>query len=167
MGEIDFIFNKYGKEELSNIRIVSIGKEELRFLYLDGEKQSKEVLLKAGYEYISKTFYKHDIPTEAEVEYAINFIEDELMSEKSLLNNNERFLCLDQAVLEILQKNNESKELYSSRDIENIFSGYARLSMGEPISRSGLQTTREDFAIILILREIMHHLKFKEIHIMQ
>lgn len=167
MKNIDLIWNNYSNENPSGIRILSIEKEMLRFQYIKERKLTKEIVLKAGYEYISSTFYKHEIPTESEIEYAINHIEDELMSSKELLNNDEKLVCTNKLLIELLRKNGEFKETYTSRNIEDIFSKYANLSMGEPISRSGLSTTKDDFAIILTLREIMHHLKFKEIIILK
>lgn len=163
MENLELILNHLSSENSKSIRILSIEKEVLRFQYVKEMKTAKEIVLKAGYQYISSAFYKHEIPTESEIEYAINHIEDELMSTKELLNNNETLVCTDNDLIELLRKNNELRELYSSRNIEDIFGKYANLAMGEPISRSGLLTTKDDFAMILVLREIMHHLKFKEI----
>jgi hypothetical protein len=167
MENLNLIWNYYSNENPLSIRILSIEKEILRFEYLKERTLTNEIVLKAGYEYISSTFYKHEIPTESEIEYAINHIEDELMSSKELLNNNEKLVCTDMLLIELLRKNGELKETYTSRNIEDIFSKYANLSMGEPLARSGLSTTKDDFAIILALREIMHHLKFKEISILE
>ena len=166
MENIDLIWNYYSSENHVDIRMVSIEKEILRFQYIKERKLTKEIVLKAGYDYISSTFYKHEIPTESEIEYAINHIEDELMSSKELINNDEKLVCTDKLLIELLRKNGEFYETYTSRNIEDIFSKYSNLSMGEPLSRSGLSTTKNDFAIILVLREIMHHLKFKGISIL-
>ena len=162
----NLIWNYYSSENHVDIRMVSIEKEILRFQYIKERKLTKEIVLKAGYDYISSTFYKHEIPTESEIEYAINHIEDELMSSKELINNDEKLVCTDKLLIELLRKNGEFYETYTSRNIEDIFSKYSNLSMGEPLSRSGLSTTKNDFAIILVLREIMHHLKFKGISIL-
>jgi hypothetical protein len=161
----ELIRNRLGDENPGDIRVLCIEKEALRFQYVNENGLTNEIVLKAGYASISSRFYKHEIPTESEIEYAINFIEDELMSTRELLNRDEKLVCFDNILVELLQKNKAMKEQYTTGDIEAIFSRYANLSMGEPLSRNGLQPTTDDFAVILVLREVMHHLKFKQIRI--
>jgi len=145
-------------------RILSIEDEVLHFQYLENEELKDEILLKTGFRYLAETFFRNDIPTEAETEYAINYIEDELMSNKKLRNNNETLISADEKIAELFRKNGLDKNEFSRQEIENLFNSYAYVIMGKPSSLLPVNTTREDFALLLALREIMHHLNFEKIY---
>ena len=55
-------------------RILSIEDEVLHFQYLENEELKDEILLKTGFRYLAETFFRNDIPTEAETEYSYNFV---------------------------------------------------------------------------------------------
>ncbi len=144
-------------------RIVNFEDEILRFQFVENDDFKDEILLKAGFRFLAKTFFRNDIPTEAETEYAINYIEDELMSNKKLLNNNETLFTSDEKVADLFHKNGIDKTEYTRQEIESLFNAYASVVMGKPSSLIPVKITREDFALLLTLREIMHHLDFKSI----
>jgi len=147
------------------VRVLNIDEEVLRFQYLVNHSLQKEITLKAGYQTIAARFFRQDIPTEAETEYAINYIEDELMSNKELLNKGETLVSSDQHLAEVFHKNGLEKSTYSRQEVENLFSQYAYVIMGQPSLLNLMAVTREDFATILLLREIIHHLGFEAINI--
>lgn len=163
MQQIPEKWNIKPDEYTGGIRRLTLGSEQVIFGYSDPAIFSGDVSLPIGYSYISEKYYKHEIPTPAEIEYAINDIEDNLMSIKLLVSQDEILICTDQPLINLLKKNNRPEGIYSPRNIEDLFGLYANLSMGEPAQRYNLATTREDFAIILLLREIIHHLKFKAV----
>lgn len=146
-----------------NIRFINLNKENLSFDYLQDNTLNKVIELRVGYQYLSDKFFKNNIPTESETEYAINYIEDELMKNKDLINNKEHLVFTHEKFINILRKNGFDKNIHSRNEIEALFSKYASVVMGEPLLRSNIGITREDYAIVLLLREIMHHLKFEEI----
>ncbi len=154
-----------GEEHLGNVRVVTIEKDKVRFFYYKEKSLVKEIALKIGYEFISGAYFKQDIPNEVEIEYAINYIEDELMSKKELINNGEKLVSVDKSLIEFFNKNGEVKSIYTQRNIEDIFGKYASIVMGEPLSRNNMVVNREDIAIILVLREIVHHLNFMELYL--
>ncbi|GET23321.1 hypothetical protein [Prolixibacter denitrificans] len=145
------------------VRLLAIEKEILRFQFLVNHSLQKEITLEAGYQTIANRFFQQDIPTEAETEYAINYIEDELMSSKDLLNRNEILISSDEHMAEVFRKNDFAQSRYSRREVESLFSQYASIITGRPSSLNRQSVTREDFATILLLREITHHLGFEAI----
>ncbi|GET26090.1 hypothetical protein [Prolixibacter sp. NT017] len=145
------------------VRLLSIEKEVLRFQSLSNHSLEKEITLEAGYQTIAGRFFRQDIPTEAETEYAINYIEDTLMSSKDLLNRNEVLVSSDEDLAEVFRKNGFTQSTFSRREVENLFTQYAYVVIGRPSSIQRSSVTREDFATILLLREITHHLGFEVI----
>lgn len=151
------------EEYPGGIRRLTLGTEQVIFGFSNPTIYCGKINLKIGYSYISGKYYKHEIPTPAEIEYSINDIEDNLMSTKLLVSHDEILICTDQPLIDLLRKSERTQGIYTSRNIEDLFGLYANLSMGEPAQRYNLATTRDDFAITLLLREIMHHLKFKAV----
>lgn len=143
---------------------LTIEKNELLFQYLLKDAIQKEIKLPAGYEFISSKFFLHPIPTDAETDYAINYIEDELMSNRELLQHNEKLYSADERLMTIFFKNELPNDSLSRQTVEDLFNRYARVIMGAPLSSIKVEITAEDFAILLLLREIMHHLNFDSIN---
>lgn len=154
---------KITEQYAGTVRLLSIEKEVLRFQFLVNHSLQKEIALKAGYQTIADRFFRQDISTEAETEYAINYIEDELMSCKDLLNRKEILVSSDEHLAEVFRKNDFTQSKYSRHEVESLFSQYASIITGRPSSLNRQTVTREDFATILLLREITHHLGFEAI----
>lgn len=144
---------------------LNIEKEVLTFQFQKDNEIVKQITLNAGYKRISDTFFERDIPNEAEIEFAINSIEDELMHNKDLLGRKGYLFTSDRNLIAIFKKNGLNELTYSRQGVEDLFSKYARVMMGAPSSEIDAEITREDVAIVLILREIMHHLDFEELRI--
>jgi hypothetical protein len=159
--------NNYGNKYLSNIRLLNIEKEKLKFVFIKEKKVETIIELNLGFEAISEKFFRHNIPTANEVEFAINLIEDELMSNKKLINHNETLICMDENSVKTFAQNKKGQNIFTRQYIEDIFSQYAYYSMGGPLSEEARDITREYFANVLIVREIMHHLDFREIEIIK
>jgi len=142
-------------------RFLTIGENELIFQFIQDNESNKEIILPVGYQSLVESFFKRDIPSESETEYAINYIEDELMSNTELQNNHANLYSADKNIINIFRKNGIDTDSLSRRSIEDLFSQYARVVMGAPASELQTKITREDFATVLVLREIMHHLDFE------
>ena len=145
---------------------VTMEKNWLKFQFRQDNNITGEIVLQAGYELVAGKFFRHDIPTEGETDYAINYIEDELMSRYELRNNKEDLYSSDKNIIDILCKNGLHDNSCSRQDIEDLFSRYAHVVMGGPESGLPVDITPNDYTTILILREIMHHLNFRTLHLM-
>ncbi|HSH42618.1 MAG TPA: hypothetical protein VK973_10900, partial [Arenicellales bacterium] len=145
--------------------LLNMEEDVLRFQFQKDNETVKQITLNSGYKRIADTFFKRNIPNEAEIESAINCIEDELMSNKGLLGRKGYLFSSDRKLISIFNKNGLVEHSYSRQSVEDLFSRYARVMMGAPASEVDAEITREDVAIILVLREIMHHLDFEELRI--
>lgn len=163
----DFIINKLLKNcnQYTNIRFLTIDSETVTFTFITDKKYRNEIIINIGFQKIAKNYFKRSIPSESEVEYAINYIEDELMRFKELINNGEVLFSNNEIIMDIFSSQNSDKNEYSRQTIENLFTKYANLSMNNLNISTNLDITHEKYAILLILREIMHHLDFEKIYL--
>ncbi|WP_320052982.1 hypothetical protein [uncultured Acetobacteroides sp.] len=143
-------------------RVLYVEKEKLTFQFFSNGQKQDEVVLNAGYQLIADRFFKSNIPTEGETDYAINFIEDELMSNKKLVGDNEGLAILSPIVEEVFRKYAINQPTIQRQEIEDLFSLAARVVMSRHLPE-GLELNSVNFAVILLLREISHHLKFTHI----
>ncbi len=130
-------------------------------LHAHGEKSPPP--LNIGYVLIANTFFKHPIPTEAETEYAINHIEDVLMSSTDWKGSGDILNMDNAAVKEVFRKNGLADYYFSREAIEQLFSQHAYIVMGRPASQGTADFLPTDFALLLLLREITHHLNYRGI----
>lgn len=140
--------------------ILHLEKEKLILHSFKHEQKQDEISFDLGYGYIADTFFKNDLPTETETEDAINFIEDELMRPKNLNHNHERLITKNVIIKEVFQKFGIDREVIQRQEIEDVFSNLARI-IRRKYGTEGLEITAESFAVVLLLREITHHLNFE------
>ncbi len=126
-------------------------------------------LFEIGREKTAREFFIHNPPTAGEVENAIQVVEDEVMPLHKLLTVDSNLYTLDARILEIAQVSafEESKQgsILSIQDMEHAFTRLAAIISGRPASQDILPTTNAFAATLLILREVMHHLRFRNITI--
>lgn len=109
-------------------------------------------------------FFKHEIPTEADIEYAITEIEDQIESRKELVHEgDETLICRDSFLFEAFGLDSSTDVSLSIQDVEDEFTKYALLSMGQSPVLAQVTMNHEKYMTILIVREILNHLKFSEI----
>lgn len=163
MKNLELLLNDFSHEKFSNykIRVLKIDSESMKFIYIKNGKLENELLLNIGVDKIVRSFFKNEIPNEGEIENAINYIEDILMSLKELRNNNEELYCVDLLAWKILGDKME----FSRQEIEEIFTKYAIQSLGQISSHSTIKMNHKKYAVILIIREIMHHLNFEKLNL--
>lgn len=147
-------------QQTKNFRFLQIREQNTTFYFVSDDTVNRTVDLDIGFKKIAADFFKHEIPNEAEVEYAINCIEDELMRKKDLVNDNEDLFTDAGFIVDILSVPSNSTKYYSRQDVEEIFTKYALLSMGRSPVYDDIKMNKEEYAGLLILREIMHHLNF-------
>ncbi len=85
------------------------------------------------------------------------------MSNKELYSQQGTLESESEILANVLLKNGLQQGPHSRKTIEDLFNNYARIVMGTPGTMMGIDVTKEDFAAVLILREIMHHLDFVSI----
>jgi len=124
--------------------------------------------LAVGSRKTSAAFFRHEPPTEAEMEYAIMAVEDELMRIRPQMPEGTALETTDAAVREIALlagADGSGTITFSVESVERMFDRLAAVMLGRPASVDGIPASREFAATLLILREFMHHLKFAEVTI--
>lgn len=109
--------------------------------------------------------FRHDPPASIEMENAIMVVEDEVTRARDQLAGSELF-TMDAAIrrIALIAGVAEAAEMALSREaVEQTFDRFSGVVLGRPAASEGLPTGGAFAATLLILRELMHHLKFSAI----
>jgi len=131
---------------------------------INGVKTEKS--LPIGTVSVSRRYFKQDLPTPSELEAAITDVEDELMLYlKSMIAGTELFASnetLKEIATYVLPVSTEKNKI-TATDVEIIFGRLGAIISGRPASTDVLPMDSAFIVRVLILREILAHLKFKYI----
>jgi len=123
--------------------------------------------LPLGFAAIGNRYFKHTPPTYDEVEYAINFIEDEIEKIAPMIPRSGCHLVTDTPFVRDIAKLcgvDTAQEMLLSRDtLEFVFGQYAEIAMGRPPRPHESDISPRFYAQLLILREYLHHLLFDHV----
>jgi exopolyphosphatase/pppGpp-phosphohydrolase len=121
-------------------------------------------LLELGNEKTADTYFRDYPPTAGEIEEAIQTVEDEIMTLSKLLPDGSVLYTHDAGIREISQLAvNSELSVVTRSDIEQLFGRLTAIISGRPLSSDNLPATNSFVATLLILREVMFHLKFMSI----
>jgi exopolyphosphatase/pppGpp-phosphohydrolase len=154
-------------EEGTALTLLSITPEFTVIAFRKAKDKPENIwLLDIGSEKTSKEFFSRFPPTTAEVENAIQVVEDEIITLSKVLPADSSLYTMDNGIRNILQQTS-SKEtgLLLRSDMELVFYRLASIISGRPASLDTLPPDIIFAATLLILREVMFHLKFPEIKI--
>jgi len=133
------------------------------------DKPDNVWVFEIGTEKTAREFFIHNPPTAGEVENAIQVVEDEVMPLHKLLTVDSNLYTSNARVLEIARvsafEKTEQGTILSIQDMEHTFTRLAAIISGRPASQDILPTGNTFAATLLILREVMHHLRFRNITI--
>lgn len=150
-------------ETSNSIRDLKLSDEEIHFSFIKGETIIDTISLDIGINLIIEKFLKLDIPVEAEVEHASNYIEDQLMTNKKFVNSDESLRCCNSLLAEVLNISKHS--MVTKPMLEDVFNKYVEYIEGEPEHILGITFTKEKFVTLFLVRDIMYYLKFEAIEI--
>lgn len=122
-----------------------------------------EVVVAVGFETVASHF-RHAPPTGAEIEAAIDVIEDALMA-TGLGQARRGSLTSTSAELRSLPGLENAGTGLSLDEVESLFQRLAAAASGPRSVLGPLPADREAAAALLILRETMHHLDFDHIQV--
>ncbi|PLY03346.1 MAG: hypothetical protein C0624_06940 [Desulfuromonas sp.] len=129
------------------------------------------ITLPVGYAAISERYFKHTPPTYDEVEYAINYIEDEIEKVAPEIARKGYHLVTDTPFIRNIAQLcgvETSKEMALSREAhELVFGQYAEIAMGRPPRPHESDISPRFYAQMLILREYLHHLLFEQVTVIE
>jgi exopolyphosphatase/pppGpp-phosphohydrolase len=147
--------------------IIHIGEEQTVVVSRDEIGSAPPITLLLGSVRIARQF-KHNPPTEAEMENAITLVEDELFRIHLSIVNGSTLSTTDASVRTIATTAGvpEQSHMMLSRDmVEQTFNRLAAIVQGRPATMNPIPTTAQFSATLLILREFMHHLDFAFIEV--
>ena len=147
-------------------RYVHIGEQKVSFLSFSEGRLIHSENLPIGVQILIDRFIKNDIPTEAEIEYTITEIEDQLMARPVLKNKDQHLVINDELIASAFNLPKGKHQSFSKQEIESVFTEYAMLSMGRSPVLSQVEMDQQYYVGILILREILHHLYFDSVWVM-
>lgn len=157
----------FSKAQYNQTVKVHIGETETVFRT---EPENKSVL-KLGYKQLSGSYFSNFPPTYDEVDRAINFTEEtltpiqHLFADQLILESNDPYI---KAIAELAFNTISSPEgeiRVPRIEIENVFDRFAAIVKGLPASQDVIPQDIEFAAYLLILREILHHLRFEEVRL--
>ncbi len=127
------------------------------------------IMMPVGYESVSARFFRHTPPSADELEYGINYIEDEIAKVVHSIPSQSCPLFTDTAFvrsLALLCAIPDTPVIsLSTRQLENLFGQYAEIIVGRPPRQDEPDISPVFYAQLLILREFMHHFQVGEIRI--
>ena len=149
------------------ITLLHIGEDSSAVTQADAEPTSK-LILHIGSAKTGREHFRHDPPTEGEIENAIQVVEDEVMRAVKFVVRPSTLVSNDPAVVEVASWLGVSTDLEITLSLQQVEDGFSRLaarSLGRPSSQDDMPTNPTFAATLLILREFMHHLQFESIRI--
>lgn len=128
-------------------------------LEFDGQQT---VTLPVGLRDLAEDVLRHDPPTPAELERAIDVVEDALTGSRLAQGVRGELIIADSAWLVLPGLDGEGTSL-SRDEVEFLFQGVAARALGMPASEARSAHGRELAAAVVIVRECMHHLGFDRV----
>jgi exopolyphosphatase/pppGpp-phosphohydrolase len=144
-----------------------IGEEQTVVTCRSGMESASPMMLPIGSVKTAK-YFKHNPPSEMEMENAIMLVEDELFRIRHSIVTGATLSTTDASIRTIARIAGlpEQSNLTVTRDlVEQTFNRLAAIVQGRPASLDSIPTTAEFAATLLILREFMHHLNFASIDV--
>lgn len=121
---------------------------------------TSEVVFAVGARTIAQKLFRHDPPTPGEIEQAIDWIEEGLAATR-LTHGQLGDLQTDEPRLLALLGLRGTGERVTREQVESQFQKLASMSMGRPRGQDEHLLDSMTAALLLILRECMHHLGFE------
>ncbi len=143
---------------MSEASVTFIRFEDDRTLLQSGAQSLAGV--QVGARSIAQRVFLHDPPTQAELEQAIDLIEDALMT-LGLRQAARGNLVLGDASLMARLGLRSTGEIATRDEVETSFQGLASVALGQPQTTGAVPLDREQAATLVILRECMHHLGYE------
>lgn len=143
--------------------LLEIGKTHSRVLLGQIEGTTFEYILTFGIDAIQPGPFRHAPPTPLELERAIMVVEDELMRIAPQIPPGLQLTLRSQPSLtEALGDNQLDRDL-----VEQAFGQLAAMAEGDPLAASLLPRDEHFAAVLLIVREWLHHLASESVRIVE
>ncbi|BDT66642.1 hypothetical protein os1_08050 [Comamonadaceae bacterium OS-1] len=146
------------------IAVLHIGADQTGIAVGSGPHADAALVLAIGTRKTAADWFRHRPPTPADLENAIQWVEDEVTRARALVAEHSVLWTTDSWAPEMAQLAGVTGTALSIEAVEGLFDLLAALSQGRPAASAGIPDTPAFAATLLVLREFMHHLGFTEIH---
>lgn len=151
--------------------VVNILENKTVFRVMNGGQNKILQTLDLGYQHIGRKFFRNFPPTVAEVDSAINTVEEAIVPLSRYFKDYAVLYATDvytELVFRLsfnVRKDPEGYEVLPRVEVENLFTRLSHIINGLPASQDEIPEDVEFAAFLLILREILHHLDFTEVKV--
>lgn len=158
---------------MTGITRIAIGELHTRVWVDGGPSPAIDVELGIGLAQLGRGPFRHEPPSELELEAAIAYVEDAVMPLAKVLPPSTQLVSSDAIASRLLalaqgaSGHGQAAGVLTLQQVEQVFGDLAAVSLGRPASSSGVPTDAPFVSWVLVLREFMHHLAFGEISIEQ
>lgn len=155
--------------DAGQITVLHIGADATTVAVGDGAAPAASRKLAMGARRTAREYFRRSPPGRLEFEIAIEPVEDEITTLVGMLPPASTLYSTDPGLrhIALLAGVAESAAMRLELDaMERVFSRLAAVIEGKPATREGIPEDNEFAAMLLILREFMHHLRFSEIVIL-
>lgn len=146
--------------------LIDIGARRTIIVVRRGTSHDVLLELQIGARQTAEALFRHDPPRPAELETAIDAVEDQVMRMAGQLPKGSSLLATGPFADEIghtAKTSGPANPVVALDDLEQLFQRLASESLGNPAARHGLPSGNAFVATVLILREFMHHLGFASV----
>jgi exopolyphosphatase/pppGpp-phosphohydrolase len=150
------------------VTLLHIGEQSSAILSGHDARSDLGLTLAVGARRTAQTFFRHDPPTGLELENAIAEVEDHVMRARSLPSAGAALACSHPSLRLFAQAaglDGTSARVLSLEVVEALFQRLASAALGLPSAMRGMPTGPEAAAVLLIIREVMQHLGYESIAI--
>jgi hypothetical protein len=161
------LYKRAQKEVEQPITLLNISENELCLLSVS-EGKLQEWTIMIGPKQVSVHF-RHHPPTPSELEYAINDVEDAVVPLSKKIPDGTQLVSFNQNLYDLAKvwDNTIKRPCRMTTDnVESIFTRWGFIVSGRPSSTDSLPEDPVFAAYLLLLREVLHHLKFNSIIIL-
>ncbi len=149
---------------------IAIGELHTRISVEGGPGPAFDVDLRIGLAQPGRGPFRHQPPSEHELESAIAFVEEAVMPLAGVLPPETKLITSDAMAVRLralVQRATpgEAPAALTLAQVEHVFGELAAVSLGRPASSSRFPADGPFVAYVLVLREFMHHLAFEAIGI--
>lgn len=143
---------------------------ELQDLTDDGAQNSTELgRMDIGYAAMETLFFKQGHLNAASLERAIEWTEDLITAARILVPAGAQLWTREADVRELAQVSGLNLRVHSVLHVDAVEQTFSRLvmqSMGQASAQEMLPETARFYATVVFVRELMHHLHFSQIHLL-
>ena len=142
---------------------IGISSSQLSIQREDEDLEVRDIRLGTGL--LAAQCFRHAPPTAIESERAIEVVEDAIMPHTPLHDGFANLYNHDTLTLKIAELAEATEGFLSIDQLERVFERYAAISLGRPTTQDVIPKSAAFAAHLIMLREVMHHMKFSGIHL--